>query len=119
MVSGRWGEIIATAWLRLHGWRIVARNWRPPRHSGLGEVDIIARRGNLLIFAEVKSRATTQAALTAMLPRQQDRQRQAARVFLSLHSSLAKRYSWRFDLILIRPWRLPVHIRDAWPSEPF
>ena len=51
---GRRAETIACWWLRLHGWRILARRARVPG----GEVDIVARRGRTLAFIEVKARAT-------------------------------------------------------------
>jgi putative endonuclease len=49
---GRRGEELAAAWYRDHGFELVARNWRCPS----GEVDLIARRGRLLVVCEVKSR---------------------------------------------------------------
>ena len=49
---GRGAETLAAVWLRLHGWRILARRARVPG----GEVDIVARRGRVLAFVEVKAR---------------------------------------------------------------
>jgi putative endonuclease len=49
---GRQGEELAAAWYRERGFELVARNWRCPT----GEVDLIARRGRLLVVCEVKSR---------------------------------------------------------------
>jgi putative endonuclease len=49
---GRRGEDLAAAWYRDNGYELVARNWRCPR----GEVDLIVRRGRLLVVCEVKSR---------------------------------------------------------------
>lgn len=53
----RWGEGIAAAWLRLKGYRIEARNWRCPQ----GELDLVARDGDTLVFIEVKTRASASA----------------------------------------------------------
>ncbi len=53
---GRHGEDLAHRWLRARGFRIVARNWRPPQ--GGGEIDIIAREDDWLVFVEVKTRTT-------------------------------------------------------------
>jgi putative endonuclease len=50
---GRLGEKIAKAWLRSQGAKILYRNFKAPRG---GEVDIVAREGKLLVFAEVKTR---------------------------------------------------------------
>jgi len=49
---GRQGEELAAAWYRNHGFELVARNWR----CASGEVDLIVRRGRLLVVCEVKSR---------------------------------------------------------------
>lgn len=49
---GKWGEEEAARFLRRSGMKIVARNLRTP----VGEIDIIARKGKILIFAEVKTR---------------------------------------------------------------
>ena len=51
---GRQGERIAAWWLRLKGWQIVGRRMR----TRAGEVDLVARRGAMLAFVEVKARAT-------------------------------------------------------------
>ena len=55
---GRGAETLACWWLRLHGWRILARRARVPG----GEVDIIARRRRTLAFVEVKAGASQDAA---------------------------------------------------------
>ena len=55
---GRGAESLACWYLRLKGWRILARRARVPG----GEVDIVARRGRILAFVEVKARATKEAA---------------------------------------------------------
>ena len=51
---GRAGEDLAADWYRRNGYEIVARNWRCP----LGELDLIARRGRVLVVCEVKARRT-------------------------------------------------------------
>lgn len=52
--TGRHGEDLAHRWLRANGFTVVARNWRPPQ--GGGEIDIVAREGDWLVFVEVKTR---------------------------------------------------------------
>ncbi len=59
---GRGAETLACWWLRFHGWRILARRARVPG----GEVDIIARRGKVLAFVEVKARATEESAAMSL-----------------------------------------------------
>ncbi len=64
---GQWGERVAAWLLRLKGYRILARQDRGP----MGEIDIIAARGNTLVFVEVKSRPTYAQALDAVSAAQQ------------------------------------------------
>lgn len=54
-VVGEWGESRAAGFLKAAGWTIVGRNVRPDRRD---EIDIIARRGETLIFVEVKTRGS-------------------------------------------------------------
>jgi putative endonuclease len=51
---GRRGEDLAAAWYARRGYELIARNWRCPT----GEVDLIVRRGELLVVCEVKARRT-------------------------------------------------------------
>ncbi len=66
---GRTAETVAVAWLRLRGYRILARGLRTP----VGEIDIIARRGGTLAVVEVKSRASLAAAAAAVSAHQRRR----------------------------------------------
>jgi putative endonuclease len=52
---GRSGEDLAAAWYEANGYRVLDRNWRT-RH---GEIDIVAGRGDVVVFCEVKTRTTT------------------------------------------------------------
>ena len=52
--QGRRGEDLAVVFLLENGYRILERNWR----QKTGEVDIIAKRGRVLVFCEVKSRSS-------------------------------------------------------------
>jgi putative endonuclease len=62
-------ETRAAALLLAKGFRIVARRWRSP----VGEIDLVARRGRLLVFVEVKARGVLEDAAEAVTPRQQRR----------------------------------------------
>lgn len=108
-VRGRSGESRAVWWLRLQGFRILARNWRHP----LGEIDILARRGRLIVAVEVKWRDSLTQAAEAVGPAQRHRIARAAAVFLSQQAK-AETLSLRFDAMLLAPGRWPRHIRDAW-----
>ncbi|HET9458615.1 MAG TPA: YraN family protein [Sphingomicrobium sp.] len=105
---GRGAETIAAWWLRLTGWRILARRARVPG----GEVDLIARRGRTLAFVELKARASVEAAAFAL-----DRYR-LRRVAVAAER-LAPRFmregdEVRIDALFIVPRRLPRHLPDVW-----
>jgi putative endonuclease len=105
---GRGAETLACWYLRLFGWRILARR---ARVAG-GEVDIIARRGRTLAFVEVKARATPDAAGFALDEWRLRRVAVAA-------ERLAPRYmregdDVRIDALFVIPRRLPRHLPDVW-----
>ncbi len=58
---GRYGEQVATRYLEEHGIEVVERNWRCPQ----GELDIVARDGDVLVFIEVKTRSSVQYGVPA------------------------------------------------------
>ncbi|MBA4611828.1 YraN family protein [Stappia taiwanensis] len=105
-------EARAALFLRLKGWRILARRYR----AAGGEIDIIARRGRVIAFVEVKARATPQAALDAITPASQRRIAAAARMWQSGRTDLA-RSTLRFDAVLLCPRHLPRHIANAFIPE--
>ena len=105
---GRGAETLACWYLRLKGWRILARRIRVPG----GEVDVVARRGKTLAFIEVKARASEEAAGFAL-----DEWR-LRRVVVAAER-LAPRYmregdEVRIDAMLIVPRRWPRHIANVW-----
>jgi putative endonuclease len=106
---GRKAETLCVWYLRLHGYRILARDFRVP----VGEIDIIARRGRTLAMIEVKARDSIEAALSALEQRQQNRIARAATAFLMTRPGYVG-LDIRFDVMLVCPWRLPVHLRNAW-----
>lgn len=106
---GRWAESLCLWSLRLRGYRILARDYR----VAVGEIDIVARRGGTLVAIEVKARDAHASAVEAVTPRQRRRITRAAAHFISGRPSLA-RLTIRFDVMLVTPRRLPVHLRDAW-----
>jgi putative endonuclease len=106
---GRIAEDLAAWSLRLRGYRVLARRFKTP----VGEIDLIARRGSLIAFVEVKARGNLDEALAALGPRQRERTARAAEFFLLRHPDHA-RCVLRFDLIAVRPWRVPHHLVDAW-----
>jgi len=106
---GRLAELFCLWHLRLRGWRIVARDYRVPS----GEIDLIARRGNVLIVIEVKARPTAAEASEAISHHQRRRIARATEHFLARHPQLAD-LTLRFDVMLVVPGRLPRHLPNAW-----
>ncbi len=115
---GRRGEGACVMRLRLAGWRILARNWRVP----VGEIDIVARRGRVLAFIEVKARGFDLGADPVPVPAQQRRITRAAEMFLAHHAALGACFG-RFDVMFVGPWPSfrffwPTHVVDAWRQQP-
>lgn len=113
---GRRAETLAAWWLRLKGYRVLARGFTIGRGRGAGEVDLIVRRGSVVAFVEVKARADLARAAAAITPTQQGRIQRAAQAFLAGRGDLAG-CSLRFDAVLVTPHALPRHICDAWRME--
>jgi putative endonuclease len=106
--QGRSGERIAAWWLRLHGWRIVGERVKTRR----GEVDLIARRGKTLAFVEVKTRGDAAGLATAIDEYRLRRVVAAAEALLPRYGAGAENV--RIDVMLVRPWRVPVHLENVW-----
>lgn len=109
---GRRAEALAALRLRLTGWRILEQRAR----TGVGEIDLIACRANVLAFIEVKERADLADALDAVSPRQRQRLVRAGAVWRGRHDRFAD-HAVRFDLILVAPWRWPRKIEGAFAAE--
>ena len=109
---GSEGEEKASLWLQEQGYEIVARNWRTRR----GEIDIIAEKGNLLVFAEVKTLPSGDMETLSheLDERKQKRIVETAKLFLLNH----RKYSndtIRFDVLVVNMPGLSdvYHIEDA------
>lgn len=109
---GHRGEWFAALALSLKGFRILARRYRTPA----GEIDLIARRGNLVIMVEVKARPTLLAAMEAVTYSAERRIEAAADLWLSRRPDYAK-LSVRFDLVAILPRRWPVHVPNLFQGR--
>ncbi|RIX99100.1 YraN family protein [Aureimonas flava] len=109
--KGHRGERLAAWALRLKGYRILAVRHR----TRLGEIDLVARRGDTVAIVEVKARATLQAAMDAVAPVAQARIARAAELWLQRQPDHA-RLSLRFDIVAVLPRRWPVHVPNAWQA---
>lgn len=94
--KGAWGEDCAAAYLRRHGYRILARNYS----CRFGEIDIIAADRHYVVFVEVKLRASDRfvRAGAYVTPAKQARIRTAASLWLAEHETELQP---RFDVIEI------------------
>ena len=104
-------ESRAAAYLVAKGFRILSRRWKSP----LGELDIVARRRKLLIFVEVKARATLDAAAESIDTRTQRRIASAAEAWRATYPQ-PNVTDMRFDAMLVAPGKIPRHIQGAFDS---
>ncbi len=110
--TGLSAEARAAAYLFAKGYRIAARRWR----SAAGEIDLVARRGNLLVFVEVKARPSLDSAAYSLSVRQRQRIAGAAAIWLAENPADAH-CDMRFDAVLIAPGRWPRHIEGAFEGS--
>ena len=109
---GNKGEEVAAKFLKRNGYRIIARNYKTP----LGEIDIIAKDGNTIVFVEVKTRTSNAFGypFEPVTRRKKDKLKNLALLYLKKH---AHESSARFDVISIssdKNMKMEIeHIKDA------
>ncbi|WP_294536679.1 YraN family protein [uncultured Rhodoblastus sp.] len=111
---GLQAESLASFWLRLKFYHIVARNVVAPG----GEIDLVARRGDLIVFVEVKARPSLDQAHLAIDSAKATRISRAARYWLAANDWAAGR-NFRGDAVFVAPWRRPRHVEGAVPLDIF
>ncbi|MBE6451925.1 MAG: YraN family protein [Alphaproteobacteria bacterium] len=109
---GHFAEFIAGLYLRLKGYHQIAVNHTFKRGSGVGEIDLIFKHKQTLIFVEVKQRQTIAQASYSIFPAQQKRIRRAAEVFIKQNKHYMN-YDIRFDVVLIKFPFCIMHIKNA------
>ncbi|MDQ0346903.1 putative endonuclease [Ancylobacter vacuolatus] len=109
---GMAAEAAAAALFEAEGFVILERRARTPR----GEIDLVARRDGLLVFIEVKARASLRFAAESILLRQRRRIVGAAEIYLSRHPELAG-LDMRLDVVLVAPGAPPLHLPGAFEAE--
>ena len=95
---GQSGERAAELYLRQKGYDVTHRNWR----FGHKEIDIVARKGNLLVFVEVKTRATADdwnRPVNAITRDKKRRMRRAAMAWLTAERLFDREPLYRFDAV--------------------
>ena len=111
--KGRRAEEAAARYLQRRGYVILGRNVR----GGRGELDIIARKQDILAFVEVKAHQRRDASLEAVHADKCARLRSAALAWLSRHPEYTA-LQCRFDLIILTPrqglacWPKLEHLQD-------
>ena len=108
-LSGRRSEVWAAVWLMAKGYRILGFRLKTPQ----AEIDLLAKRGDVVAVIEVKSRADLATALETVTFDQRDRLRRAGTTLAARRPGLAH-CAVRLDLVAVAPGRLPRHIPDAW-----
>ncbi len=103
---GQRGEERAAAWYRQRGYEIVCRNWR----CAIGEIDLIARRGRLVVVCEVKARRSDAFGVPALAvgAAKQQRLRRLAAAWLASNRT-GRIVDVRFDVVAVTGERVDVY----------
>ena len=109
--TGRQGEALAARFLRQRGYDILDTNW----HCAQGELDIVARQADMLVFIEVRTRhqTCTEDAFASITARKKERLTAAVWAWLQAHEATAS--AWRLDVIAVALGErtLIEHVEDA------
>ncbi len=92
---GKQGEQAAAQYLSGAGYQIVATNWR----CKAGEIDIVARQGETLVFVEVRSRLKPEDAFASVQHSKQVKMIRAAQLYLA--ETEQEEAAWRIDVIAV------------------
>lgn len=105
---GRRAEWIAALYLTLKGYRVTAMRERTP----VGEIDLVARKGNLVVFVEVKARESASGGADAVTVAAQRRIRAAGDLHIG-RLNRSEDLSWRFDIVVVPRFGWPIHLENA------
>ena len=105
LARARWAENRAAQWYTEHGFTVIAQNWTMRG----GELDVVARRGNLIVVCEVKARATAAfgSPLEAMTPLKVERVQRAGFAFVRTLNERGLQI--RFDVAAVLGTHLEMH----------
>src|ERR1035437_2664063 len=106
--KGLLAEFKAKSYLRFRGYHILEERFK----TTVGEIDLIAKNGNTVVFVEVKLRKTMEAAAEAIHAKNQSRVRNAAELYLQKHPEYTE-CELRFDALVMAPGAWPQHIPNA------
>ncbi len=110
---GRYGEQLVVTYLQNGGYQIVTTNWRCP----VGEIDIVAKKENILVFVEVRSRhaENTEPSFESVNKRKQSKLAALANEYIDANN--LDDVNWRIDVIGVAIPRsgkaIIEHVEDA------
>lgn len=96
--QGLEAEKIAAQYFQFKGYKVIERRYKTP----VGEVDFVVRKGNVLVFAEVKSYKNEEQALYAITSAARRRIEAAAMHFIA-HNEEVTPCDMRFDVVVVPP----------------
>ena len=105
---GIFAEYLIAFWYLIRCYKILGHRVK----TKMGEIDLVVMRGRTIVFVEVKARMKTRDEILC-LPYQQQRIRNAAVLFLQKRKKYDG-YDLRFDLCVVRPYRWPEIMENAW-----
>jgi len=105
--KGLWAEDIAATYLKMKGYKILERRYKTP----YGEIDLIARKKDIIAFVEVKARKTLDQALESITPKMRERISQAAGLYTQ---TVTEDVGFRFDVMAVYPPLTLHHLDNAW-----
>jgi putative endonuclease len=101
---GIWAERVAEIILILKGYKILQRRYK----SHFGEIDLIAKRSNNLVFIEVKARKRRFNIEEVLSTKQVNRIKNSAQFFIVKNPQFSN-FNFRFDFIEVNKILLPKH----------
>jgi putative endonuclease len=107
---GIFAEYIAIIFLTLKGYKILHRRYK----TYVGEIDLIAKKAGYLIAIEVKARKNLVLIEEVLSEKQKHRIKKAMMVFLSSAKNYSENYGVRFDLVIVKRYRIPLHLKGFW-----
>ena len=108
---GQGGESAAKRYLLSKGYEILDSNWQ----CKIGEIDLIARLGRIIVFVEVKTSRTIDAAILRISEGQRRRIANSAQLWIR-ENAFDPKFLFRFDAILVGSDQKLQHIEGAWTT---
>lgn len=109
---GLLAEKLAAGYLRLKGYKILRTRYKTP----VGEIDLVAAKGDALVMVEVKARNDTASALESIDMKSQQRIENATLHFLASFPEFSS-YGVRFDVIAFGRGYSLTHLDNAWEAR--